>query len=261
MEEELVRSEGYMASVRSEHEVVGGIINMLSTRSQLTSDLSGSRAVAQTSETRYSTIMGINKWRPQELNEEGLSFQLVGPSPKTCVFISFQVAGTGPIVCKARIQPNLYPKNKARSSMRFKTRSILSFLEQRAANLCTMACKERLDKPTQIGPFLRQLEWDLGRVEHTALELSMLERRYTAAISPNPSSVELKIEFASQTKDAKLLATFELSAAYPFSPLNVCLDTEGQVDIEAMQKLLIKNAKPGFGYLSRTCDVIAAHLR
>jgi hypothetical protein len=261
MEAELVRSEGYMASVRSEHEVVAGISNTLCTRSQLTSDLSCSQAAAQSSETRYSTIMGINKWRPQDLNEAELSFQLVGPSPKACVFISFQVGGIGPIVCKARIQPNLYPKHKARSSMRFKTRSILSFLEQRAADLCTMARKKRLEKAAQIGPFLRQLEWDLGRVEHTALELSMLERRYTAVISPNPSSVELKVEFASQTTDAKLLATFELSAAYPFSPLNVCLDTEGQVDIEAMQKLLIKNAKPGFGYMSRTCDVIAAYLR
>jgi hypothetical protein len=250
-----------MASVQTEHEVVADMTNSLSTRSQLTSELSGSRAAAESSEAGYSTITGINKWRPMELDESELSFQLVGPSPKTCVFISFQVTDIGPIACKARIQPNLYPKHKARSSMRFETRSIASFLEQRAADVCAMACKERLDTPSQIGAFLRRLEWELGRAEHTAVELAMLERRYKADISPNPSSVELTVEFASKTRAAKLLATFELSAAYPFSPLNVCLDAEGQVDVEAMRKLLIKNAKPGFGYLSRNCDVIAAYLR
>lgn len=139
----------------------------------------------------------------------------------------------------------------------------MTFLEQQAASLCAMTCNEQLDSPLEIGPFLRRLEWLLGRMEYTASELAMIQHRYKATLSCGSSSPpRLEVEFPSSAGTAKLLATFELSDAYPFSPLSVCLDTfEAQVDAQAIQKLLIKNAKPGFGYLSRTCDVIAAYLR
>jgi len=261
MEAQLERSKGYMESARTEHEAVNGLIGTLSKRSDLVSELEASHSEAESNEIQYSTISGISNWCPVELKETELSFQLVGPLPKTCVLISFQVPASGPLICKARIQPELYPKHKIRSNKQFKTKSITSFLEERTLDICTVACKEQLKKPADIGPLLQRLEWELGRVKHTAQELAMLERRYHAIISPSGSSVEVEVEFSNQTKDAKLFACFGLSGAYPFSPLIVTLDTEGKVDVESMRKLLIKNAKPGFGYLSRTFDVIAAYIR
>ena len=57
----------------------------------------------------------------------------------------------------------------------------------------------------------------------------------------------------------KVEAFFELPGTYPFSLMDVELDvSEGDIDVDDIKANIVKTAKPGYGYLIRVCDVIAA---
>jgi hypothetical protein len=103
-----------------------------------------------------------------------------------------------------------------------------------------------------------------GRIEATARELTSLEKRYRLLLENDPEggASEFLVHVSFDTDKAQsgtLVATFELNASYPFGPLHVSLPPDSiAVDLGLLQRYLMKNAKPGFGYLSRACDVIAA---
>jgi len=263
LEAQLERVEVYLQSAKSEQQVVISMVDAIDQHSTILVDHEKCHPVAAASERYWVTLKGLNKWKPMILEESELSFRFIGPCPKTCVRISFMLSEIGPISCKARVEPGFFPQEKSRVAKHFKP--VSAFLEKRTNFICSNASKEQLERPELVGDFLRRLTWTLGRLEHTASEVAMLMRRYKAVLlSPGKvnGSTAMEVDFSSQTASARVVASFVLSDAYPFAPLDVCLDViEGEVDVEGMRKLLIKNAKPGFGYLSRTCDVIAAFLR
>ena len=211
----------------------------------------------------FVSTKGLHKWQPVKLSETELSFQFVGPTPQSSIEVSFQRSSKG-MVCTARVDPHIFHSEEPRMFTRF--RSVSGFLETRTASLTREIVGSAIASAIQIGECLQFIELQLGRLVQTAAELTMLYRRYNAILTPsqipNSSNFQVEVDFNSQNSSAKLSATFELSEAYPFAPLNVRLDTmEGEVDVDGLRKVLIKNAKPGFGYLSRTCDVITAFLR
>jgi hypothetical protein len=261
LEAQLDRARGYLESATTEHQLVVDITESASRHSLLSSEHDKLRLAAESSERKWATLQGLGKWKPATLNESQLSFKFVGPCPSASVVVEFQLYGSAPVQCKARIDPTVFPRDKSQKSVHIK--SVASFLEVRTCATCALVSLERLENPVFIGAYLHRLAWMLGRLETTALELTMLQRRYKAVLTnTGKSNFQLEVDFASRSGLAQLRATFELAEAYPFSPVGVCLDVfEGQVDVEGMRKLLIKNAKPGFGYLSRTCDVISAFVR
>lgn len=127
------------------------------------------------------------------------------------------------------------------------------------------ASKSTLSSMTEVGLLLQRLEWTKGRIELTANEVTTLQRRYKVDITTDPESLSksnflVHVTFAGSSD--KLFATFEVTATYPFGSQHVSLDTEaGQLNIDDLRKQLIKSAKPGFGYMSRACDVMCAFAR
>lgn len=203
----------------------------------------------------------MGKLRPGLLHENELRFTFVGPCPAACIELAFNVDRGGEVTCRATNQPKLLSK-EGRGKI---PKSISSFFESRVSLLCSLASSERIDSALHIGSSLRRIEWEMCRIEQTGSELAMIQRRYRGQLifgsTSDSNPIFLEVEFTGTGK-AELVATFELSPAYPFSPVNVELDVlEGEVDMEGIRKVLITNAKPGYGYLSRTCDMIAAILR
>jgi hypothetical protein len=94
-----------------------------------------------------------------------------------------------------------------------------------------------------------------------------LQKRFDVTLErdPNGESAEFLVHVAfSDGKDNDVLVTsFDLNSSYPFGPLNVSFDLKEDegLDLRYFQRQLMKNAKPGFGYLSRACDVISAALK
>jgi hypothetical protein len=262
MEAELLRSQGCLDAAIQEDQALEDVAGAILNNRTLTKSLTEREPAADSAERSFVTLKGVTNWKPSTIDEAELSFQYVGPCP-TNITLSFQISSQSSVKCIATVLPKLFHKHGSRGAKQHA--QVSSFLQTRAAALCAAVCHEQMHTPHEIGPLMRRFEWQLGRLERTSAEVATLKRRYQAMLTPSQlpdsSNYQLEIDFSGPSGPSKLRATFEISEEYPFSPLNICLDTfDEQVDVEAIHKLLVKNAKSGFGYLSRTCDVIAAFL-
>jgi hypothetical protein len=264
LEAQLRSSKDSLAAASKKHYTLSNAKQSLSLRLTLKQKMASLEPKAEALARKYTSLKGLHMWKAAKLNNGELSFHFIGPSPETCVHLLFKVSGSSSVACNAYIDPSIYGRYKEEwASRRF--RVVTSFLEARTLALCKEVSSKALLGASHIPDVLRDFEWQLGRLEYTASELTMLHRRYKAILAPSQiagsSNFQMEVDFSSRSDSAKLSATFELPRAYPFAPLNVLLDTfEGRVDVEGLRRLLMKNAKPGFGYLSRTCDVIAAYV-
>lgn len=230
----------------------------------LTTKIKEEEPRAESAEQNYSSLRGLTKWKPHSLTDTEYVFHYLGQVPQASIVITFDIRGQGsPVACRCALDDTLFKRHGKRKSKQFA--SVNGFLEKGAAELCATT-STTLSTPSLICHTLQQLEWRLCRMESTAMELIALQKRYQIFLSPNPSPVASKFlveaEFSgNNTKDAVLRATFELSEQYPFGSLDMNMEAfENDLDMDRLRELLVKNAKPGFGHLSRICDVINASL-
>jgi hypothetical protein len=217
--------------------------------------------LAKTFEQKCNTLKGSVKFIPMVFDQNEFSFKYLGSSAKTALILSFNISSPSSVSIAAKVDPTLFQGTQDANRLL----SVSSFLQTRMKYLCDFMCQQVLHSTCDIPSYLRRFEYLLGRLESTAAEFAKLNERYFGKLSlsniANSSSFNLKIRFLSRTGLDLLGASFEISEAYPFSPLSVCLDTyDSKVNVETLQKSMIKNAKPGFGYLSRICDVVEVSL-
>jgi hypothetical protein len=264
MESQLRRSKRYLDTTNEETRSLSEAVQAISLQFSLSQKRETIQRDARALSRKYKTTKGLHKWVPVNLTEDHISFHYVGPSPESSVELSFHPSSLEGVTCIAHVDKGIFQAYSSRLPSR--VRIVSSFLQTRTASLTDEISSKTLSSPHQIGGVLRHFELLMGRHAQTASELVVLHRRYNAILAPSQiarsPNFQVEVDFSSSSRSAKLSVAFELSDAYPFAPLNVCLDTfEGTVDVDELRRLLIKNAKPGFGYLSRTCDVIAAYLR
>jgi len=212
---------------------------------------------------RFVSLKGLSSATPLEVGDSKLSIAFVGTNPKLCFTVAFDLQEHGPVACNAVVNPAHFKLRRGRI-MQY-TPTTVGFIKARVSTMVESVSKKKLSSMSEIGILLQRLEWTKGRIELTANELATLQRRYSAGISMDQdggSKSDFLIQVVFNGKEDKLFATFELSASYPFGPLQVSLDTEtGKFDVDLLKKYLISNAKPGFGYMLRACDVMSAYIR
>lgn len=206
----------------------------------------------------------MHSWSPLVIDDSNIVVGFIGASSKTCIRVRFSFAKSGAITCEANVDPSSFKQRKGKKLKL--TPLITEFVVANVEALVESINNTRLTHGSDIMGFLQQLEMRHGRLETTASELFGLQKRYGTLLEADPvgrkSDFLLSVDFHSTSDSTALRATFELNASYPFAPLNVSLDDrEGKVNVDSMQRQLVKNAKPGFGYLSRTVDTISAFLR
>lgn len=259
MKQQVKIAEDAMNHSKKVNQAVSDLSDNASRHLSLTCELEGLIPVGATAGLKWNTLKGLNVWMARTMTSTEMTFSYIGPCPKACVTVSFALSGTSSAPCMASVDPLAFPKHKSRNGGKLK--SVMPLLVSRTSLLCEKMSHEKVD-PTQIGAFLRRNGWDLCRIELTASELALLQRRYRATLSSNLSgeghTYVLEVDFQSRTTSRKIRGSFIISEAYPFDALNTQLDLlEGETLLDELQQLLVKNAKPGFGYLSRTCDVIS----
>jgi len=208
----------------------------------------------------FHLVKGMHKWKPLFLSTDSLSFEVVGPTPSSCIQVEFKVAPSGEVSGKAFCEESIFGKHKKGRSGR-KFRAVEAYIAHRVQTLVNRV--GTLTSVKEIGGLLRGMEQAIGRLEHTCSELVLLHRRYNAMLvvdlAEDSQGVQVEVDFGGSGDDAKVFAAFLLTDSYPFAPLDVRLDVnEEGIDVEDLRRRLMKGAKPGFGYLSRTCDVISA---
>ena len=223
-----------------------------------------SRALADTFQNHFMSINGMHCWSPLIVDESKIVVGFIGASLKTCIKVSFLFTKAGTVTCLANVDSSLF---RQRRSKQLKVTPVTSlFVQANIATLIDSVNNTILASGRSIGEMLQRLEMLHGRLEMTANEMFALQKRYDTMLEADPvgskSDFLLSVDFKSLRGSMAMRATFELNASYPFAPMNVSLDDrEGKVDVDSLRRQLVKNAKPGFGYLSRTCDTISAFLR
>lgn len=220
--------------------------------------------VAEKLECRFIILRGLQKWRPVVAEESLLQIALIGPCPKACIRLSFILGGK--VHCQAQVDPTLFCRRGNFLNQKH-IGVLLPLIESRTEHLCGMISSTVLDSPKQIKVFLRHVALIVNRLDRTVTELCALRRRYNAVIEriPGSSDFQVEIDFVDSSGDAKLRGTFELGTSYPFAPVAVQFDIlqedDKNTNMDDIRRKVIKNAKPGFGYLSRTVDVVLACLQ
>lgn len=97
-----------------------------------------------------------------------------------------------------------------------------------------------------------------GRSLLLGREIAGLEKKYGAVFVRNGARLEVKFTNQKST----FLFVLQVTDLYPFGPLHVeCTNESDSFDLHKLRRQLNKNARTGFGQMSRTCDLIAAFIR
>ena len=221
---------------------------------------SSAKGAAESRERMLVSLKGLSRVAPISVGAANVTLQHIGCYPSSCLTSSFTFLGGSSVQCSSLCVDFPFITKGKREKLSFHA---MAFMKSRCSLLSSVLSDKELAAADEMRGLVRQLEWTRGRIESTAQELAVLQKRFKLSLAADRdggmSEFLVHVSFEGTAQNCDLVTTFELNASYPFGPLNVSLEP-GHCDMNLghLQKYLTKNAKPGFGYLSRACDVIAA---
>jgi hypothetical protein len=264
LEAEIKAIEDEMMSVKSELSLLETKENQLTKKKStmretrlLASDCDEVRSKAENSQKAYLSLRGVHSWFMGGVGESEMEFNILSTCIQTFSVLSYTWMEAG------IVQPKLISEvsNLNRKSIYRYSGTISTFLESSMKYLSSVSQNNQLQDASAIGRNVQKQSWQVGRLDVAARELYVLQRRYNAKLErKGRNSFSLLVDFESGS--TKIAVDFGIDAAYPSFPVEVRMDlTSGNTDLAALQKSLVKNAKPGFGSLSRACGIIESFLR
>lgn len=216
------------------------------------------RPLAQSSQKEYLSLKGLHSWSPIEVGQSRISVASIGHSRNTCNTLVYNISKSKDV--SATIEMKREFPDGVKKCLRKYSGTVSSFLD---AHVCGLSDSLTNTKQTTSGVTLniQSYMWSLGRLDFTAGELQGLMNRYKAKfLHQGGRSFVLTVDFEGRV--STLSVDFKMEFTYPSLPLEVKMDVwEGEIDFEGIRKALVKNAKPGFGYLSRACDIVSAYVK
>ena len=214
---------------------------------------------ATTSQKDYNSLKGVQSWSPAEISEGNICLHTSGLSRQTCCALAFKLSTSKKPKLLSWHQSEL--RKTAAPSLRRYTGVVGSFLENGVGRLFTQVAEKTIHETVGVGSSIQNFSRCLGRLDIVALELQGLLDRYGGDLREKDcQTYQLSFEFDGRL--SKMLVNFSIGSSYPWLPLEVQIDVlEGSVesDVENIRRSLKKNARIGFGALSRACDIVAAH--
>ena len=201
---------------------------------------------AGSSRAKYQMIESISRWESVRMIPSSMSFKFLGSFPESSLLLVFNLANKNRDVrMRAKFDSSGY-KPRAGSLGKLSV-SAASLLKRKTREIVAGYQKVPMQDPSDIGLLLRNLDWQIGRLEHLAVELATAANRYESNILLGGGDVALEVELTG------CLATVELNSHYPFQPLKVRVDVfEGhQIEIIPLQRHLVRHVKPGYEYMTR----------
>ena len=164
------------------------------------------------------------------------------------------------IQCTTKLESGKHNQNSRNSQNMREGNSLFNFASKRLKSICNnMDCK--FNSSEQIAPTVQLFDWKLRRLELIQKELFRLRSRYETILNYELDETEdffvFVVDFVNKSSTKKLRASFDVGAAYPFTPMEVSLEVlEGDLSIDDLSRQLISTTRPGYGYLSRACDIL-----
>ena len=224
--------------------------------------------LAESSQSKFISSNGLHRWDPVKLKTSELSVVFPRSTNQPELVINFPLSTTRPMTCNTSLKSfNKPPEGiTSKKSPKFGP-GVVTFVKYRIEGLCGTVTAKDYHKTEDMKGVIQQLEWQLGRIELTAKEISSLMYPYGAVFkqcdgNSDKGDFTFHLEFASPGEEVKLNCSFLIKEMYPFAPMEPKFDVlKGTLNVYSLKRRLNKTAKPGFGYLSRSIDAILAFMR
>eukprot|EP00547_Thalassionema_nitzschioides_P013199 CAMPEP_0194260296 /NCGR_PEP_ID=MMETSP0158-20130606/45440_1 /TAXON_ID=33649 /ORGANISM="Thalassionema nitzschioides, Strain L26-B" /LENGTH=1678 /DNA_ID=CAMNT_0039000383 /DNA_START=47 /DNA_END=5080 /DNA_ORIENTATION=- len=208
-----------------------------------------SKRGAEGSQRSYQSLKGITKIYPSSIQGSHISLEFCGSNPFLSKAVRLVYTEKGTIQCLLE-DTSPHDVNRRWEVNRL-SKDALAYAKCRFKIVCDVMEQKQLENADDMRCLIRQFDWTMGRLEATANELTVLQKRFDISLENDPegaaSDFLVHISFKGNN-GGSLIATFELDPSYPFAPLQVSLTPEGmEVDLDSLQRSLLNNAKPGFG--------------
>ncbi len=221
---------------------------------------------AKDREKKFKTLEGLLLWTPKLVDSNKIIVNFQGIMAETGVSLGFDLnAEAGVQAFMLRNPAGAFP-SKAKGK---KKAFVFTADARRFADLAVSAIVERMNGPSStlagggdIPAVLQSIEFEIGRIETLAVEMSSIQRAYDSVLEGDAASgFKLAVDFVSRTAAAKLRVVLPLKG-YPFAPTDVVLlPLIGKIDSANLAIMLRRGVKPGYGRIKRTCDNVAAYMK
>jgi len=216
------------------------------------------RVTAESSQKNYMSLNGLHSWSMKTMSERDLEFNTIGACQQTHLRLMYEGAESG----KASTIVSSKDDSAKSRSLYVYHEPLSGFLDTSTKRLMESAQQSTATGPVQICEHLQKYTWLAGRLDLIAKEFQVVQRRYNGILHRQSGDVfSFLVEFESER--STVTADFRIECAhYPSFPIEVRLDLIlGKQDLGVIKKSLLKNANPGFGSLSRACDIIQSIVR
>lgn len=218
---------------------------------------------ANDGQREFISAKGLSRVTPTSVDLSSMTLKYIGCYPMSCLTNRFTFVQAGQFECQSTVDPSQFISRGAKREKLSEDAAV--FMNARLSFVTGVLSKNERRATEDVQGLVRHLDWTIGRIEATARELAILQQRFKIRLERNPDGRSndflLHVCF-DNSSESGLVTTFEVNPSYPFGPLHISLEPgRSTVDLGYLQRHLMKSAKPGFGYLSRACDVILAILK
>ena len=218
------------------------------------------RVKAESSQKNFVSLNGLHSWSMKTRSDNDLEFITTGSCQQTHLKLMYKgaVSGKANKIVSSKVDPSDAKSN----SLHVYQEPLSGFLDTSTKQFIETAQQSCANGPVRICDHLQKYTWLAGRLDLIAKEFQVVQRRYNGILHrKSGDSFSFSVDFESE--HTMVVANFRIeSPYYPSFPIEVRLDLiSGEQDLEVIKKSLLKNANPGFGSLSRACDIIQSIVR
>ncbi|KAG7361374.1 hypothetical protein IV203_036474 [Nitzschia inconspicua] len=215
------------------------------------------RQCTEESQKTYLSLRGLHSWSLGSMGEVEMNISMMGTCSQTTSMLSYNWEEPDRIRAKVTTF-----SGATHTTSQFRYRGPLSlYVDTHMRLLAQRVEQEFIDDASAIAKHVRKCSWMIGRLDLAAREISVLQKRYKATLTrTDRESFSLWMKFEGNSSSVEV--EFPLDPMHPSFPVEVRLELiSGSLDFEELRKLLIKQSKPGFGSLSRACDIVESFVR
>lgn len=258
LEDTIAKSEVDLNESMKQRDHIDFFLSAFDEKSRLIPELIENTSFAQKNFERFQTLEGLHSWKLQKMSESFLSIRYEGYVEQLSVIVKFETLAStsirvnvlGSCASAGSTQQVFFRANQL-------TSNVLAFYSYKVNELSRMLSGLVLKEKSDISGVVQGIECYLSRLEIIGKEISRLELRYGGRFQLIDGVYRLSVSILNKFWRKKIYAHFDVSDAYPFAALNMNIDGDFDIDY-GLERQLLRSACPGYGYLTRTCDMIGA---
>lgn len=218
-------------------------------------------ATAKSAQKSLLSLRGLHSWSMGTVSLNDMEFFTIG----SCSQTNLKVLYDGASFDKAqKVLSSKVDSDCVTRPMYVYHGAVSVFLDSSIKRLMQTSQWNSQERPIRMSEHLQNYSWLIGRLDLLAKEFQVVQHRYNGKLRrTNRDKEEFSFLVEFENVGSKIVVEFEIEPImYPSFPVKVHLDLiSGQADMVELRTNLRKNAKPGFGSITRACDIVQSTIR